>query len=97
MACTIYAEPTPGAPDEDRRRARAFVLFRREWASYLYALLSQAAKAAPEAKAAKAAPETIVCPVAKANGYGRLIEIDALLLLENDYFVLHRDYQTGRG
>ena len=95
MACTIYAEPAPGAPDEDRRRARAFVLFRREWASYLYALLSQAAPAAP---AAKAAPETIVCPVtAKANGYGRLIEIDALFLLENDYFVLPREYQTGRG
>ena len=104
MACTIYAEPAPGAPDEDRRRARAFVLFRREWASYLYALLSQAAlaakaaPAAPAAPAAKAAPETIVCPVtAKANGYRRLIEIDALPLLENDYFVLPWEYQTGRG
>lgn len=52
-ACTIYAAPALGAPDEDRRKARSFVRFDRDWAVYLRAAL----------EAIPGAPTKIVCPL----------------------------------
>lgn len=75
-ACTIYAAPALGAPDEDRRKAHAFVRFRGEWQSYLHDVLLRVG----------AETEVIVCPV--EIGYRRLVAADVEPLLLNSYFVL---------
>jgi len=80
-ACTAFAKAAPGAPDEDRRRARSFVHFRADWAAYLHDAL--AAAEGPDG-----VPELIVCPVdVLAAGYSA-VEREAKPVLANDYLML---------
>lgn len=77
-AATIYAKAAPGAPDEDRRRAKAFVCFRQEWATYLHGVLARE----------EGAPELIVCPIQTHNEGYRLVCREAHPALGNDYITL---------
>ena len=72
-AATIYAKAAPGAPDEDRRRARSYVSFRQDWESYLHDVL-----AAIGGDATK-----IVLPVST----GKTV-LQGLQILQNDYFTM---------
>jgi hypothetical protein len=84
-ACTIYAVPALGAPDEDRRKARSFVRFDQDWAAYLHAAL----------EAAPGAPEKIVCPLSipadrdehiAMRTVERAVERLVERMLHNDFF-----------
>lgn len=77
-AATIYAKAAPGAPDEDRRRAKAFVHFRQDWATYLHDVLARA----------EGAPELIVCPVRAHNEGYRQVCREAHPALANDYITI---------